>query len=147
MLQSPVKSMGDFVRDGAGEFQVLVSVARVQRDHRTVGVVGVGNRMGLFPAGGEHALRFFALQGVPIVKLARGGEAAADPEGLFLKGGNLTEAEATAVLTRCLDRFGSPPKAVNPDRPTVGEIAAIRAYLRPYRDAFALAGAQRVAAQ
>jgi hypothetical protein len=147
VLLSPLRSPGDQVRDGAGEFEVLVSVARVQRDHPTVGVVGVGNRKGFFPAGGEHALRFFALQGVPIVKLAQGGQPAADPEGLYLAGINLSETEAAAVLRRCLERFGSPPRAVDPDRPTPGELTAIRAYLRPSREAFAMASARRVALQ
>jgi L-asparaginase len=145
VLQSPLRSPGDVVREGAGEFEVLVSVARLQQDHRAVGVVGVGNRRGLFPSGGEHALHFFALQGVPIVKLAQGGAPAADPEGLFLAGNNLTESEAAAVLARCLDRFGSPPRAADPDDPTKDELAAIRAYLRPYREAFALASARRLA--
>ena len=145
VLQSPLRSPGDVVREGAGEFEVLLSVARVQQDHRAVGVVGVGNRQGFFPAGGEHALHFFALQGVPVVKLARGGAPTADPAGLFLTGTNLTESEASAVLARCLDRFGSPPRAADPDNPTAAELAAIRAYLRPYREAFALSSARRVA--
>ena len=147
VLQSPLRVPGDHVREGAGEFEVMVSVARLQRDHRMVGVVGLGNRKGLFTAGGEHALRFFALQGVPIVKLAQGGQPLADADGLFLAGNNLTESEAATVLTRCLERFGSPPRVADPDKPTSNEIAAIRAYLRPYREAFAVASARQVAVQ
>lgn len=124
---------------------MFVRVAREQREHHAVGVVGVGNRHGLFPEGGEHALRFFALRGVPVAKLATGGDLAADPDGLFLNGGTLTEAEASAVLSHCLERFGAPPVAANPDRPTAGELAAIRTSLLPFRQAFVLAEAQRVA--
>jgi hypothetical protein len=49
------------------------------------------------------------------------------------------------VLKRCLNRHGSPPTAANPDRPTPGELAAIRHYLVPFREALALAGAPRLA--
>lgn len=132
---------GDAAREGAGEFQVLLSVASVQRAHRTVGVVGVGNRLGLFSPGGEHALRFLALHGVPVVKLGQGNDVAPDPAGLYLEAGTLTETQAAALLTRCLDRYGALPAAANPDRPTTNEVAAIRDSLRPYRAAFALANA------
>ncbi len=130
------------VREGAGEFQVMMSVANLQNSHSTVGLVGVGNRHGMFPAGSEHALRFFALHGVPVAKLARGDELAADPEGLFIDAGTLSEKDAAAVLTHCLNRYGAPPLAANPDKPTVRELEAIRKSLRPFREAFALANAQ-----
>jgi L-asparaginase len=145
VVRSPAWSPGDAVREGAGEFEVLVSVASLQRMHREVGIVGVGNRHGIFPAGGEQALRFFSLQGVPVAKIAPGGDLASDPEGIFLEAGHLTEAKASAVLSRCLERFGAPPAAANPDRPTAIELVAIRAALRPFREAFALANAQSVA--
>jgi L-asparaginase len=142
VIHSTKWSPGDCVRDGAGEFQVLVSVASLQREHSTVGVVGVGNRHGLFPAASEHALRFFALHGVPVAKLAKGDELVPDPEGLFLDGGALSEKEAADVLAHCLNRYGAPPLAANPDRPTANELEAIRKSLRPFRAAFAVANAK-----
>ena len=137
-------SPGDTVREGAGEFEVLFHVASLQKDHRAVGLIAVGDRHGLFTRGGERALRFVALQGVPVARFAPGGEIARDPDGLFLDGGHLTESEAAAVLKRCLNRLGSPPMAANPDRPTARELAAIRAHLVPFREALALASAPRL---
>jgi hypothetical protein len=133
------------VREGAGEFEVLCQVASLQKGHRVVGLVAVGDRNGLLPHGAENALRFVALQGVPVARLATGGEVALDPDGLFLDCGHLAESEAAAVLERCLKRHGSPPIATNPDRPTPGELAAIRQYLVPFREALSLAGAPRLA--
>jgi L-asparaginase len=147
VLHSAVEAPGDATREGAGEFEVMVSVARLANDHGAVGIVGVGNRHGLFPKGGEHALRFFALRGVPVAKLTRGGDLASDPDGLFLGGSGLNEAQASSVLARCLDRYGPPPAAADPDHPTSREMSAIRAHLAPFQQALALAGAQRVAVQ
>jgi hypothetical protein len=138
-------SPGDPVREGAGEFEVLFRVASLQKGHRAVGLVAVGDRNGLLSLGAERALRFVALRGVPVARLAQGGEVALDPDGLFLDCGKLGESEAVAVIERCLDRHGRPPSAADPDRPTPGELAAIRQYLVPFRDALALAGAPRLA--
>src|ERR1700677_440806 len=138
-------SPGDPVREGAGEVEVLCQVASLQKGHRAVGLVAVGDRNGLLAHGAENALRFVALQGVPVARLAPGGEVALDPDGLFLDCGRLDESEAAAVLERCLKRHGSPPIAANPDRPTLGELAAIRQYLVPFREALSLAGAPRLA--
>lgn len=147
VLHAAAESPGDITREGAGEFEVMVSVARLGNDHGAVGIVGVGNRHGLFPQGGEHALRFFALRGVPVAKLTRGGDLASDPDGLFLGGSGLNEAQASTVLAHCLARFGPPPSAADPDHPTAGEMSAIRAHLAPFQQALALAGARRVAVQ
>ena len=147
VIHSAAWSPGDVVREGAGEFQVLVSVANLQQSHSAVGVVGVGNRHGMFPAASEHALRFFALHGVPVAKIARGDELAADPDGLFLDAGTLSESAAAALLTHCLNRFGAPPLAANPDQPTPTELTAIRNSLRPFREAFAVANARTVASR
>ncbi len=137
-------SPGDEVREGAGEFEVLFRVASLQREHRAIGVLGVGNRHGSFPAGAERALRFMAQRGVPVARIAPGGESGLDPEGLFLDAGHLSESEASAVLGRCLDQFGPAPAVANPDHPTKDELASIRTYLRPFREAFAAATGPRL---
>lgn len=147
ILQAAPWSPGDAVREGAGEFEVLFCVARLQHDHHTAGIVGIGNQNGLFSMGAERALRYVALRGVPVARLAQGGECVPDPDGLYLDAGHLSKAEAAVVLERCLDRLGAPPSAADPDHPTAGELAAIRAYLVPFREAFALAGAPRVASK
>jgi hypothetical protein len=144
VLRAAPWSPGDPVREGAGELEVLCRVASLQKAHRPVGVIAVGDRHGLFTHGAENALRFVALQGVPVARLAPGGEVARDPDDLFLDCGHLTESEAAAVLERCLDCHGSPPFASNPDRPTASELSAIRRYLAPFREALVLAGAPRL---
>jgi hypothetical protein len=137
-------SPGDSVREGAGEFEVLMSVARLQREHHSAAVIAVGGRHGLFTAGAERALRFVALRGVPVARLASGGELALDPDALFLDCGHLSESDAAAVIERCLNRLGSPPMAADPDHPTSHELAAIRAYLAPFRKAILIASGPRL---
>jgi hypothetical protein len=133
------------VREGAGEFEVLVCAARLQREHAVAGLIGVGDRHGLFLQGAERALRHLTLTGVPVAKLANGGDLASDPDSLFLDATGLSETQASAVLKKCLERHGPPPSAKNPSKPTTQEIAAVRAHLEPFREAFAFAGAPRVA--
>lgn len=131
-------SPGDAVREGAGGFEVMLSVARVLQTHPHAAIVGVGDRHGLFTDGAQRALRFVAFRGVPVVVLASGGEPVADPEGIFLDGGDLTVAQASAVLQHCLEHAGALPAAADPAHPTDAEMAALRESLRPYRDALAL---------
>lgn len=145
VVRSPVWSPPGAVRDGASELSVMMGVARMQQEHAVVGVVSLGDRHGLLPAGGEQALHFLALRGVPVARLTRGGDLALDPSGLFIDGANLTEAEASSVMTSCLERFGPPPCATDPDHPTTGELAAIRSHLVPFHQAFVRSATRRVA--
>jgi hypothetical protein len=144
ILRAAPWSPGDPVREGAGELEVLCQVASLQKVHCSVGLIAVGDRNGLFTHGAENALRFAALQGVPVARMAPGGEVARDPDDLFLDCGRLSESAAAAVLARCLNRHGSPPAAANPDHPTPGELAAIRKYLVPFREALEIAGAPQL---
>jgi hypothetical protein len=145
VLRAAAWSPRDAVRDGAVEFEVLMCAARLQHTHRAAGIVGVGDRRGLFVTGAERALRLLALRGMPVAKLSRSGDVAADPDQIFLDATGLTESEASAVLARCLERHGTPPHAANPEKPTEQELAAIRTHLQPFREAFALAAAPRLA--
>jgi len=145
VLHSAAELPGDATRDGAGQFAVMMSVARLEQQPGAVGIVGVGNRHGLFPRGSELALRFFALHGIPVAKLTRGGDYAADPDNLFLEAGRLTESQASLVLARCLERYGPPPAAADPDHPTARELAAIRTHLAPFHQAFLIAAGPQVA--
>lgn len=137
VLRSVAWSPGASVREGAGEFEVLLRVAQLQRAHRVAGLVTVGDHNGMFLGGGERALLQVALSGVPVVKLARGGEVAATPDGLFLDAGRLSEDQAMRVLTRCLELHGAPPAAADPLRPSQRELAAIRAHLQPFQESLA----------
>ena len=145
VLRAAAWSPGDTVREGAGEFEVLMCAAQLQHEHPTAGIVGVGDRHGLFLDGSERALRLLALRGMPIAKLALGGDLAADPEGLFINATGLSEATASALLARCLERLGAPPAVADPEHPTAGELAAIREHLKPFREAFALAATPMLA--
>lgn len=145
ILRAAAWSPGDAARDGAIEFEVLMSAARLQHAHRSAGIVGVGDRRGLFVAGAERALRMLALRGLPVAKLSRDGDVAADPDQLFLNATGVTETEASSILASCLERHGPPPPAADAERPTARELKAIRIHLQPFRDALALAAAPRVA--
>jgi hypothetical protein len=147
VLRAAPWSPGDDARAGAGELEVFLVAARLQREHRVAGLVGVGDRHGMFLAGAESALRLLACRGLPVAKLARGSDLAPDPERIFLDATGLAEAEAAALLARCLEKHGPPPVAANPEAPTAREVAAIRAHLRPFHEAFALAAAPRLAAR
>jgi hypothetical protein len=146
VLHSTTHGPGDALRDGAGEFVILLRVAQVQRTSRAAGIVSVGDRNGTLQ-GGERALRQAALSGVTVVKLAPAGEVAPSPDDLFLDAGHLTEQEASRLLARCLERFGAPPAAAHTERPTGSELAAIQAHLQRLRDLFSRENGLRVAAQ
>jgi hypothetical protein len=146
VLHAAPWSPGDSARDGAGEFEVLLRVAQLKRAHRISGLISVGDRHGMRPCGGEQALSRVALSGVPVVKLARGGEVASTPDDLFLDARSLSEEQAKVTLEHCLKRFGVPPAAVDPESPTQQELASIRAHLSRFREAFDLASAPRLAA-
>lgn len=145
VLRAVAWSPADSVRDGAGEFEVLLRLAQVQRAHRTAGVVSVGDRHGARPAGGERALQLAALTGVPVVKLAPGGSVAPAPHGLFLDGGALEADHARDLLLHCLDRYGPPPAARDPAAPTAAEVSAIRGHLEAFQAVLNTAAAPRVA--
>jgi hypothetical protein len=147
ILHAPSWSAADSAREGAGEFEVLLQVAQLQRTHSLAGLVSVGNRHGVRPGGGEGALHHAALSGIPVVKLARGGEVAPSLHDLFIDAGPLTPHHARSTLEHCLAQFGAPPAALDPSNPSVREIAKIRAHLRQYRAAFREAIASRVAAR
>ena len=147
VLRATQWSPDDPARDGAGEFEVLICAAKLQRDHRVAGIVGVGNRRGMFVTSAERALRLLALRGFPIAKLAREGDVAADPDGLFLDAKGLSETEACTILAQCLERHGAPPAASNADSPTARELHSIRAHLEPFREAFSRVASPRLAAK
>lgn len=144
VLRTAAWSPGDTVREGAGEFEVLLCAARLKKDARPAGIVAAGDRHGLFLQGAERALRELALAGFPVAKLPRGGDLAPDPEGIFLDASGLTEEQAQTVLIRCLERHGKPPVAANAAHPKPAELAAIRAHLAPFRNALALARAPQL---
>jgi hypothetical protein len=146
VLRSAAWSPGDTVRDGAGEFAVFLTAARLQRAHRAAGLVAVCDRHGLLRTGGETALRRLVHTGLAIVKLTPAA-AAVDPHPGFLQGGTLGEEQAAAILVRCLDRYGPPPAAADPEDPSPAELAALRSHLAPFQAALDAAVAPRLASR
>jgi len=144
IVRTPGGAPGDAVREGAAEMLVLLQIARLQHEAGESGLVAVGDRRGLFPAGAEEALHGAVLHGMPVVKLATGGRVLPAPHGLFLDGGNLTEAEAAAVLARCLRLYGAWPTALERTGATAPEL---RARLDLCQREFTLAASVRLAAR
>ncbi|MBL9199813.1 MAG: hypothetical protein JNL39_04860 [Opitutaceae bacterium] len=126
---------GDPVRNGAGELAVLVAATRLQRAHRTAGLVAVCDRHGHLRSGGERALRQLVFSSFAVVKLVESAAAATDPHPGFLFGGTLSTGEASAILERCLTRHGPPPASADPTAPTSAEISALLAHLAPFQAA------------
>lgn len=137
VLHSTAWSQGDQAREGAAEFVVLMEVARLKQTGARSGLVAVGDRRGLFSPGAEEALQHAVREGVPVVKLAAGGRVTPAPHGLFLDGGALPEDAASAVLARCLERYGPLPKAQ----------PALRRRLQLFQDELTLAASTRLAAR
>jgi hypothetical protein len=143
VVRTPTVMPGDATREGAAEMLVLLEVARLQHKGTQGGLVAVGDRRGLFPAGAEEALRDAVLRGVPVVKLANGGRVLPAPHGLFLDGGGLSEEEASRVLARCLEMYGTLPRAAasGAAEPMLHE------RLRQFQNEFTLAVSPRLAAR
>lgn len=137
VVRTAAWSPGDSAREGAGEFLVLLEAARLQRTTRASGIVAVGDRNGMLQSGGERALRRLALTGVVVARIARDGEVASTPDGLFLDAGRLDEDATRRVLLRGLELHGSPPVVANPEQPAEPELAAIRAHLKVFQALFA----------
>ncbi len=145
VLRSAPWSPGDSARDGAGEFAVFLEAARLQQAHRAPGLLAVCDRHGLLRSGGERALRRLVFSGIAVIKLAPAAGAAVDSHPGFLRGGTLSEARASEILVRCLDRHGPPPAAADPEKPTAAELAALRGHLEPFQAALDAAGAPHLA--
>jgi len=146
VVWTAVGAPGDVTREGAAEMLVLLEIARLQNQGAQAGLVAVGDRRGMFPAGAEEALHDAVLRGLPVVKLARGGRVLAAPHGLFLDGGNLSEGEASRVLRRCLELYGNLP-ATAPDTPDGSAPRELRERLRQFQNEFTLAASSRLAAR
>lgn len=146
-LEGVAWSPHDPARDGAGEFEVLISTARLLKDNALAGFVTVGNSNGSLLPNTENALRRAVHMGVPVVRLARDGRVEANQADLFVAAGGLKPADAERILANCLLRFGALPPAANPARPTSAETAAIRAHLARYQEVFDLQSAALFSAQ
>lgn len=149
VLKTTAWSPNDAERDGACEFEVLLSVARLLQNHALAGVVGLGDRNGHFLPAAEQALTRSVLMGVPVVKVASSGHTRLDTDNLYVESRGLSTEQSQALLSRCLLTLGALPPVANPLAPTEGEIAVIKEKVSRYQVVFdAEAGADtRVAAR
>ena len=138
---------GDVSRSGAAEFTVLLKVAQLRQSYSRAGVVAVGYRRGLLQPATEEALNRAALMGVAVVRLAEGTEkVSAVGNTCFIEVGAQAASSVEKLLADCLTRYGAPPAAANPARPTARELSAIRKVIARYQFAFDAAQGNRVAA-
>jgi len=87
----------------------------------------------------DDFIRLAVLQGMPVVKVARGNAEGFVPSLRVpnaIAGGNLTATKARLLLMACLLRFGSLPAAADPANPTPTELAASREALAAYQAIF-----------
>jgi len=85
------------------------------------------------------ALSRAALRGMPVARVGRGhheGFTPSNPHDLFIEGSNLTATKARLLLMACLMKFGSLPLPSDPERPTEGELDAIRTTVASYQAVF-----------
>ncbi len=130
-------SPNDSQRDGAAELEVMLCVARLQHDHQAVGVVGIGDRHGIFQEGTRRGLELVVQHGVPVVRLARGTQAClGGADDLFINGGMLSPEAASALLSECLARHGALPSIRIAGQPSDRELSALREKLKLYQAEF-----------
>jgi hypothetical protein len=130
-------SPNDSSRDGAAELEVMLCVARLQHDHQAVGVVGIGDRRGIFQEGMRRGLELAVQHGVPVVRLARGPQACLrGVDDLFIDGGMLSPAAASALLSECLARHGALPSVRTTGQPNAEKLSALRKKLQLYQADF-----------
>jgi len=130
-------SPDDAPRDGAAELGVLLKVAQLRKSHPVIGLVGVGDRRGIFQDGTQRGLEFAVRQGIPVVRLARGVRFCPPAQNdLFIDGGALTPDAAVELLGECLDRYGALPASESPHSPTPGQARELREKMTLYQAAF-----------
>ena len=130
-------SPNDVSRDGAAELEVMLRVAQLQQENRSVGVVGVGDKRGLFQDGTRRGLEMAVQHGVPVVRLARGMQACLNGvDDLFINGGMLSPEAASALLAECLARHGALPSVHSRGKLNAKEMSALRRKLQLYQAEF-----------
>jgi L-asparaginase/Glu-tRNA(Gln) amidotransferase subunit D len=85
----------------------------------------------------DRTLKSAVYRGMPVVVVGRGNnEGFTGPRGVFIGGRNLTATKARLLLMACLMRFGSPPPAADPQRPTEAETTALKQAIAEYQGVF-----------
>ena len=143
VLRGDTWSPTDPVRDGAREFKVLLTVAKLVREFPLAGVIGITSRNGLLLPESEQALNRSVLMGVPVVTVSAIGQVNTDPNNLFVEAGKLNEMDAREVLTQCMLRYGNFQPSADPSHPTAAELATLRTQVTQYQASFDAANSAR----
>ena len=122
------------------EVEILARIEKNLRDSPLSGLVAEGTiAAGRTQESLEKAIDIASLSGMPVVRVSRGDEAGRvrpNPSNLTIEGSNLTAAKARLLLMAALMKFGSLPRAVDPENPTQEEKEAVRDKVEQYQEVF-----------
>ena len=128
------------VPDPAAEKGITATVDMLLGEYPLAGIVGEGLApYSSMSASQDKALELAVLQGLPVVKTARGdasGLVKVNPRNLFIEGNNLTTTKARLLLTAALMKFGPLPRVADVAHPTAEELSAIREKVAAYQEVF-----------
>jgi hypothetical protein len=109
-------------------------------EYPLAGLVGEGTApYSSMSASQDRALEQAVLNGLPVVKTARGdasGLVKVNPNNLFIEGNNLTTTKARYLLAASIMKLGPLPRAADPQKPTAAEITAIKQKIAQYQEIF-----------
>jgi L-asparaginase len=126
--------------DPSREVDLLGQIDRNLAAHPLAGFVveGLAPYGRLTSAVRTRVMRRAAFSGMPVVLTGRGNAEGfvPPPTTPFIGGRNLTATKARLLLMACLMKVGSVPAAADPERPTAGEVDAVRTAIRSYQEVF-----------
>jgi hypothetical protein len=126
--------------DPSREVDLLAQIERNLVAHPLAGFVveGLSPYGRLTSAVRTRVMRRAAFSGMPVVLTGRGNAEGfvPPPTSPFIGGRNLTATKARLLLMACLMKLGSVPAAADPERPTAGEVEAVRTAVRGYQEVF-----------
>lgn len=124
----------------ANELGIKANIEQLLTQYPLAGLVGEGTApYSSLSASQDKALEQAALNGLPVVKTARGdasGLVTVNPNNLFIEGNNLTTTKARLLLTAAIMKFGPLPHAADPAKPTAEELSAIKQKIAAYQVIF-----------
>ena len=124
----------------SAEKGILATIDMLLEKYPLAGIVGEGLApYSSMSASQDQALQQAVLNGLPVVKTARGdarGLVRVNPDNLFIEGNNLTTTKARLLLTAAIMKFGPLPHAADPQHPTPDELAAIKTRIGLYQQVF-----------
>jgi hypothetical protein len=124
----------------ANEKGILASIDLLLDKYPLAGIVGEGTApYSSMSASQDRALEKAVLNGLPVVKTARGdasGLVTVNPNNLFIEGNNLTTTKARLLLTAAIMKLGPLPHAADPEHPTAAETDAIKKKIAAYQEIF-----------